>query len=109
MMGNRWQVALVQPSPAATHKSVCCPLTPARGTTSPPLTKRKQAMTTNGNRNMNIEFDFKLESIELDLKGWLKTLFRQNIIRPMTKIAKYDKRKVDDRVTPATRRRYSAG
>ncbi len=40
-------------------------------------------MTTNENRNMNITFDIKLESIELDLKGWLKTLFRQNIIRPM--------------------------
>ncbi len=83
MMGKRSQIALIQPSPAATHKSVCCPLTPARGTKSPPLTERKQAMTTNENRNMNITFDIKLESIELDLKGWLKTLFRQNIIRPM--------------------------
>ena len=64
-------------------------------------------MTTNEKRNMNIQFDITLESIEVDLKGWLKTLFREHIIRPMTKIAEYDTRKGDDRVTSATRRTNS--
>ena len=40
-------------------------------------------MTTNENTNLDIKFDITLESIELDLKGWLKTLFRQNFIRPI--------------------------
>ena len=64
-------------------------------------------MTTNESRNMNIEFDITLDSIELDLTGWLKTLFRENIIRPMTNFAEHVNRKLDDRVTPAIRRPIS--
>lgn len=42
----------------------------------------------NEDRIIHAKFEIKLESIEWDLKGWLKTLLPQQITKPLIKIGK---------------------
>ena len=42
----------------------------------------------NADKNIHANFETKLESIELDFKGWLTTLFQQQLIEPLVKLSK---------------------
>jgi hypothetical protein len=53
-------------------------------------------MATSPNKDMSIGFEFRLESIELDLTGWLGTLFTRNVIRPMAKTVRSRMARTDD-------------
>jgi hypothetical protein len=42
----------------------------------------------NADRNIHVNFKIKLESIELDFKGWLTILFQQRLIEPLVNLSK---------------------
>lgn len=46
-------------------------------------------MATNTNTGVDIRFGFKLESVEVDLQGRFKALFRHRLNNPLAKLAGY--------------------